>query len=136
MPIFLHQIGPQPFVSLEGEVVIPGEQMEIEIRPGVPGVGLWRMGERGEPFELHSKEDVFNWPLAKIREREYQDLRGQGPWSLVHYNFFYDQLSLLFVVLNVRSRSRAIAYMHGGFNPASGCLVEATWTLVAIQVQS
>jgi hypothetical protein len=51
-------IGAQSFVRLRGQVRIAEWQWQDVGRPGVPGVALWRLHYRGQPYSLTSMRDI------------------------------------------------------------------------------
>lgn len=132
MPVYTHQLGNEAFVTLDGEVRVPSEQLEIVDRPGVDGLGFWRTGVRGMPFELVSGVDVQHLGAGQQKRLAYAALIGSNPLSLVQYDVHWDQVELRFVVLDVETQIREIAALVGGFSQASRAWVRARWTLIAV----
>lgn len=129
----VNQIGPFPFLSLDGEVVIPQQQLEIVRRVGVDGNGFWRTGTRGEPFQLQSACDTQTYADARLFAINYPLLSGGETVELVVGDFAYSMISLEFEVLRV-DILQVIALVGGvgGLYPPSAGFVRAAWTLIAV----
>ena len=132
----INSIGEFQFIALQGHPIPPREQPEVISRGGVDGVGVWRTGKRGEPFELVSQVDVASMDGARRLFKQYVDTIAQDPVVLVQDNYDYSAEGWKVVVLDVQQRQRhAIISAVGGLNSPSRAFLECAWKLVAIEIQ-
>ena len=124
-----NKIGVYEFIELVRPADIHDEDVEIITRPGVDGIILRRLGKRGKPFDLISREDVASLTAGRQGISAYKDMIG-GDAVVVIQNGV--TLAPDYFVVAVRPlRLRAIATATGGLNPPSNAWLECAWTLVA-----
>ncbi len=130
-----NRIGTFDFVSLQGQVGQITEDLELITRPGVYGVGFWKTGQRGKPFELTSSVDTVDFASARTTYLEYLALIGADPVDL-HWNVL--DISTLegiqFVVthcelVEMKAIKTAVGKVINA--PSEGWLV-CRWTLVPV----
>ena len=132
----LNTIGNFQFIALHGNPVPPKGQPMVLARAGVDGVGIWRAGVRGVPFEMVSQVDAPNMAVARQLLKAYVDSIEQDPVPLIQDDYDYTAEGWKVVVLDVEQRQRhAIISPVGGINLPSLAYLEASWTLIAIAVQ-
>jgi len=133
MPYLRNSIGPFNFISLEGAVDMPGQQIVIDSRPGVTGMEFTLQGRKGQPFVLMStvdKDSIF-WADAEVDL--YKDLIAVG---LV--DVFKNGVPLvgacLVKVLNVTKVDvQKISTAVGNkLSNQSGALLTCRWDLIAV----
>jgi len=130
-----HSIGNHLFLALNGQVVLPTEQIVAEIaRPGVDGVGLWKTGTRGVPFSLRSAVDQPTFAGCRTTYAAYRALIGADPVVLVKDSHDYNGSdNCKFAVLGVQLiEARQLANADGGLNFPSEAKLACLWDLIAI----
>lgn len=65
------RIGDFTFLKLSGHPLQPKAEWDLEVRPGVDGIGLWRTGIRGEPFQIWSLVFTYNLETAQALYNAY-----------------------------------------------------------------
>lgn len=129
----MNSIGEYVFIGLHGNPDPPKEAVEILERPGVDGVGVWRLGRWGKSFLMRSAVDVASMAAAATLFDRYRDLIGQDPVSLIQDNVDSAARGWLVVVEDVRQeRCHAVMNSTGGINPPSLAWLVAGWRLRAI----
>ena len=134
MPGPVNKIGPYAFITLRGQPDALKQRLEIVMRRGVNGVGLFRTGIRGEPFSLESAVDAASKAAARTYFRNYKQLIGADPVDLIWSDLELEtgggfQVAVLDVVpLDIRT----LASSSGGLNPPSLGWIEARWKLIPI----
>ena len=131
----LNLIGNFQFLALHGHPVPPKGQPQVLARPGVDGVGIWRTGERGVPFEMVSQVDMPDMATARRVFKLYVESIEQNPVPLIQDDYDYAAEGFNVVVLDVQERQRhALATSTGGLNLPSLAYLEAAWVLIAVPV--
>lgn len=134
MAFLAQKIGSFEFLSLRGVVMPPRLQIDRPMmRPGVDGVGLWKTGSRGQPFELRSAVDVATVSAGRTLFQSYYQAIGDNPVDLVvdGYNFAAEFWRV--AILDVRA-----SQVKGIINSAGGTLTNplaklvASWTLIGV----
>ncbi len=135
MAILQNWIGSFAFIRLDGHADKPSPQLEIAVRQGVSGVGLWLTGNRGRPFRLRSFVDVETLGLARRGFALYTTLKGSNPVGLIWNSYNMSNENFNVAVLDVRAIDiRSVANASGGLNAPSGAILVADWTLLAIEL--
>ena len=75
-------IGSFTFLSLDGPVEGPSEQLVVVARAGVDGVAVWQSGRRGREFVLRSAKDFATQAAAATEFEGYQALQGGNPVAM------------------------------------------------------
>lgn len=124
------------FISLMGEFVLPSEDIEVTLRPGIDGLTFVRLGKRGHPFRIHSVVDAESYSQAQSEMEAYYALVGANPVGCIKNDFDFEAaFSMRFEVINVMPLSiRKQFAAVGGLRPPSEAIVEAEWELVAVPV--
>ncbi len=132
-----NSIGNKRFLSLTGTPLPPSVQPVVDQRPGVDGTIVTLTGERGMVFRLLSLVDAADYQAGRqLIEMDYQAMVGADPVPMTQGGVDSDGLGYKVAVLGVRPlRVRAVRTVVGGLSPASGALVDAEWTLVAVKNQ-
>ena len=131
----MNSIGEYVFIGLHGNPDPPKEAVEIMERPGVDGIGVWRLGRWGKPFFMRSQVDVASMAAAAVLLGRYRDMIGQDPVSMIQDNVDSAACGFLVVVEDVRQeRCHAIENSTGGINPPSLAWLEAGWRLRAVAI--
>lgn len=124
------RIGTFDFQALEGHPIPPTGQPLVIARPGVGGVGIWRTGVRGRPFQMRSRVDMPDLAMAEEMAGQYTTLVEQDPVVLEQDDIEFDYKV---VVLGVaRIACHVLVMSVGGINPPGRAWLEAEWQLIAI----
>lgn len=130
----LEKLGAFTFDAIEGDPQHIAEQIDVEQRSGVDGVGLWKAGTRGVPFQITTHRYETGLVRARSAYRNYLTLIGADPVTLV-----WSGLNLLgrdktkVAVLAVRPLSiKAIGGAVGTLIPNPGAVCVCEWTLIAL----
>ena len=130
-----NSIGSARFLTLHGSVERPSEQVLGPIvRPGLNGIGLWKTGIRGRPFQLRSMVDQYNILNGRTLFAMYRLLIGNSPQILVQdgYNFNFAE-GFRVAVLDVRLiELKRIMSGVGGFYSIPGAKLVCQWTMIAV----
>jgi len=133
----MNMIGNLLFLTLLGGVERPSQQVgDLIARPGVDGLGIWRTGIRGRPFQLRSMVDVPDLAAGRMFFAAYRLLMGGALQILIQdgYNFFAAE-GFNVAVLDVQLQQlKTIKTAVGGFNPPSNAKLVCEWTLVAVAI--
>jgi hypothetical protein len=130
----VNQIGDFAFLTLRGQPETVRQQLELIVRPGVAGVGLWKRGMIPTPFHLRSAVDAPDKEAARSFYKLYCRLIGANPVSLVWSDldltsgegYGFSVLKVIPVLIT------ALANSSGGLNPPSLGWIECDWELVPI----
>lgn len=126
-------IGDFLFIALHGHPGLPKEQPQVVARGGVDGVGIWRTGVRGAPFQMISQVDMPSLNAAKTLFAAYAGWIAQDPVVLIQDDYDYSAQGWQVVVLDVELRQcHALVTSDGGINPPSLAYLEVAWTLQAV----
>lgn len=127
MAYLTNSIGANTFVELTGAIFYRQEQLEIFNRPGVVGSGVRRLGARGTPFELTSKQYHADFAAAKTALQTYDDAPGTNPVTLIRNSIDHGT----YLVLEVMEVSTvAVMNPSGNANPAHTVLQTVKWKLL------
>lgn len=134
-------IGPFSFVTLHnphspgGAPVIPTQMTEIDARPGVDGISVILLGEKGVPFQMVGGVDVDDRYSAESLIENYAQFGGEitsMTWRGINFSAIH---SMKFIVLAVTDYSIAqCAAAAGGFSTNKAFWVSSVWNLVGIRV--
>jgi hypothetical protein len=128
-------IGDHQFLRLAGNPEAIKERLVLLARPGVPGVAIWKSGQRGEPFTLRSIVDQANGPAAWSTYLAYCQLIGKDPVDLVWSGMLLTTETTKIAVLDVRQvRLIGLLGAIGGLNAPSHALLECEWNLVPVEL--
>lgn len=137
LPIF--SIGTFRFLALEGQPLPDLEEVDVVARPGVNGVGLWKLGKRGSPFTIVSKVDAITKIRARALYASYKQLIAADPvvlvWSSINLRVTEEFLVAVLDVIPTPGPSggvRGLGSASGGLNPPSLGFIACQWTLIAI----
>lgn len=130
-------LGSFEFDDLQGEMILPASQRDIESKIGVDGVVVFATGRRASSFELQSMFAFSSWALANAGELAYQDGFSATPVNIVRGGYTFAGSGIQFVVLGCRTRIESIPFFQsaarGTVSPAH--IVHATWRLQAVEVE-
>lgn len=122
------------FISLEGAVDMPGQQIVVDSRPGTRGMEFTLLGVKGQPFVMVSLVDMDSIFDADLQLAAYKGLIESDP-----VNVWKNGVALIgfrVKVLNVtKMRVDKINTAVGNkLSPLSGALLECRWDLIAVPV--
>ncbi len=122
------------FLSLRGQPDAVKQRLEILVRNGVAGVGLFQTGVRGAPFSLVSAVDAASFAVARALYSSYRTLIGANPIEITWSDLDIDSIDAVeFAVLNVTPLViQRIGNSSGGLNSPSNGWIEARWDLIPI----
>lgn len=138
MPLPEYSIGDQSFAMLTAPPEVPNLDLEVITRPGSPGVGIYRLGNRGRPITLVSEVDLADKGAALTRWREYLAMKGQDPVNVIWADQSFDtDQGAKCIVLDVRivPPLRELLTAVGGINVDDGdpCVwLVCEWTLISL----
>lgn len=129
----LNKIGDFEFLSLVGNPEALKRKVEMHSRAGVDGVTLTRCGKFGTKITLQSRVDAANRDAARALYRQYLNLIGADPVTLLWWQIQSSAESWKAAVLDVRQvAARRLVVASGGLNsPGLGFLI-CDWDIVAI----
>jgi hypothetical protein len=122
------------FTSLRGEPIPPMQAAFVDDRPGVDGVEVQQLGEKGTPFSLVSGVDVSSYSFAKVLAKSYTILVDGGTCELIQGGVNYDAIGFRVLVLKVEElRCFPISGAIGNtLNTPSAAYLECRWDLIAV----
>lgn len=117
------------------------EQLTLSQRPAFDGVQLTKIGRRARPFIVTTSVDSANQGTAQQQLAAYADLAGKDPVEMelagVSSNAIGPQGFKVAVLAVEPANVMAIRASVGlQYNPPSRAIVEARWTLIAIENQA
>lgn len=134
MAFSLNQIGPYPFIRLDGAPLLPREESIAITRPGVPGTGFMKTAKRGKLFTLKSTVDVLDWATAQTTNDAYHSLANSSLVDVIFGGVNYGTLSIRFNVVDVEVvEIRRLTNTVGGL-VAGEAVVVANWQLIGVKV--
>ena len=120
-------IGSYSVVSMTPKPQGSAVRLALESRPGVDGVGLWELGEGGEPEEITTVVNVADFAAAVTLCDLYRGLIGAGPQTIVYAGVNLGD----YHVLAVEAEPKAVVRTTGGVTPGGVAIVTAKWKIVA-----
>jgi hypothetical protein len=121
-------IGSLLFLSMSGQPVPAGQQLQAESKAGVANVGWWKLGAKGTEYQVETIADVSTFSAAVTLAATYKAAQNAGALAIV-----YGGVSLGNVlVLSVEAKAEAIAHGQGGLAGTSRAIVRAAWRLIAV----
>ena len=133
-----YSIGEQNFFTLSGPPEKPVQHVEVIARPGVNGIGAYRMGKFGRPFTLRSGVDLENYQAALQRLDDYQEMIAKDPVTAVWADQNFDTgRQAKVIVLDVRLSYAPMKMLTcvGGINVNNGqpCVwLGCDWDLISL----
>lgn len=138
-------IGDEAFIRLSntndptGAPEIPQEFTACEMREGVSGVAVVKLGTKCEPFQMESCADVATLADAEQKRATYNSYVGEIKnlvWNGRNYTSDHNCRYVVLHVSNIRIKRCAVAV--GGLlgSGSTRFLVYATWDLVAQEVSA
>lgn len=129
-------IGAYRFLSLAGLPSVPRTEVEVRAREGIDGNWISLLGVKSRPFQVFSEVDALSIADAHLAAINYSNLIGTAPQVVIcqGVNYFTSH-SLKFLVLDVEvMEPQPMLGMVGGLFPPSLALLQARWTLLAVEV--
>ena len=121
-------IGTLTFLSMTGQPVTAGQQLQAESKAGVAYVGWWKMGIKGTEYSVETIRDVDTFANAVALAATYKLAQNSGALAIV-----YGGVSLGNVlVLRVDAKAESVAHGQGGLAGTSQAIVRASWGLIAV----
>lgn len=133
-----YSIGEQNFFTLSATPEKPVQQCEVIARPGVRGIGVYRMGERGRPIMLRSEVDLESRAAAIERYDEYLAMIAKNPVDAVWADQNSNTVrSFKIIVLDVRMTNVPMNLLTcvGGINVNDGqpgVWLACDWTIISL----
>lgn len=142
MALPVYKIGDHAFTFLSAPPEKPVQMCEVMARPGVSGVGVYRMGVRGRPIMLRSEVDLSDKAAALAQLDEYQASIAQDPVDVIWADkeaFSVRQFKV--IVLDVRMAHVPMSYpiCVGGLNVndgSPGVWLACDWDLISLETES
>lgn len=137
-----YKIGEHEFKFLSGPPEKPVQQCEPIMRPGVRGVGVYRLGVRGRPFYLRSEVDLDDKADALEKLDEYQASIAKDPVNVIWADKDAEtDRHFKVIVLDVQLAGVPMSYPTcvGGINVADGqpgVWLVCDWTLISLASES
>lgn len=131
------QLGEYEFLDLAGTVIVPAEELEVEVRDGVPGEAIFLRGERGEAFILEGHRDEIDQAEARRSLKAFCALTGTAV-KFIQNDFDWEtEFNLQFTVLKVEPVEARKNLMFCGtpINPPSEGWSVVRFTLLAFTVE-
>lgn len=110
---------------------------EIEQRPGVDGLSVLLLGEKGVPFQMESGVDVDDLSAAMDALSSYHEKVGQVVdvvWNGVNFTATHQTKYVVITPLETVAPIRMTA-ARGGISTGKQYWVSALWTLIPIKVE-
>ena len=134
-----HKIGQYSFDAMHGEPQPPMERLAILQRNDRDGTGLKKTGAKGQPFALRTITFLADRSLADERHRQYTQLAGEDPQTLIYGDVASEDRQYKVAVLDVRKLSNkqneTIVGAGGVSDGSSGAKLICQWTLIAISTE-
>lgn len=131
-------IGTHGFLFLHGDPVPPSEQIEVQRRLGIDGLGFWLTGKVGPQFTMRSVVDCVDLADARETFQQYLTLKELDPLPMIqddHASEAEPSNPYRVKVIDVRQIScRACKQIVGGLYVGAGedgYRLECEWVLVA-----
>jgi len=106
------QIGPYAFVSLSAQPQRVSTRFKIRSHTGVDGVGLWDLGQAGEPFQVRAISFATTMMAAKAFYRNVKALETANPVTVAHASL--QEPGHLYQVIQVKPAAiRAVVLARG-----------------------
>jgi hypothetical protein len=121
-----NSIGAYDFVSISGKIFYRQQQIEVFNRPGVTGSGLRRLGERGQPFELTTKQFHADFAAAKTAIGLYLALIGGTLPSLTRHGVDHGD----YAVLTVTDLTEPVLNPTGNATSSHTVMQTCVWKLL------
>lgn len=124
----LSSIGTNTFLSMSGQPVPAGQQLQPETKAGVDGIGWWKLGSKGTEYTVETIADCATFAAAVSAAAGYKAAQNAGPLAIVYGGQSCGNV----LVLSVEAKAEAIAHGQGGIAGTSQAIVRATWRLIAV----
>ena len=124
----LTSIGAYAFISMSDPPQLAAQQLQLERKAGVNGVGFWKNGIAGSPYTVETVADVPTFSQAVDRAADYRLLPNAGPQAIYYAGIYHG----LVIVLDVTATPEPVATGLGGLYGSSQAIVKATWKLIAV----
>ena len=126
----LSYIGTFGFVRMSALPAPPAEQIALESRAGVNGVGAWKTGVRGRELTIDTVADMVDQTDAIAALGNYTLLCGAAPQSLIYagHAMIYQVLVLEVEPVEVAATLLGV----GGRLGISHGLLAARWKLIPV----
>lgn len=138
MALALYKIDAFKMITLHGHPPRVQQELEVVVRPGVNGVGLWKTGVRGRPFSIVSIVDVVNLQVGREFYNAYlatialpnpiKITWGGLDLSAAHKTEFH---TLGVEILELRVCRTAA----GGVSSSSGALLTCRWEMIPVSTE-
>lgn len=119
-----------PFLTIQGNLLPRHDRFEREVRAGVDGIGIWNVGNRGEPFTIQTMLDCVSEAAAFTAFAAYLAA------VLTKKDLYYADAKFGTVLIHsvqlieVRKLGRMVGGIQGG--GSSGAALRVQWTLETI----
>lgn len=127
-----YMIGQYPFISMSHFPVGQKSATAIEVRPGVDGVYVWNLGQRGQPFTVQTVVDVNDIFSAGVLMSLYEKEIGKVVSVMFAGSAMPKRYAVLDVVPEAGGIQTVLLGVGGVSQGISNGLVVANWTLVAV----
>lgn len=122
------------FLKMSRKPSRPGDEMEVEVRAGVNGVGIWVTGHRGAPFQIVTFEPVADINAACDLFTQYTILRGLPPVEVEFAD--HQEPNCLYKVLDVQPLDEQVRAQLKGIKAGVGTnfqgWIGCVWVLLPV----
>lgn len=127
-PLLQHSIGFFSFLNMTPVPPRRRKRLMVETRAGADGYAIWLDGTRGEVYRPETVVDVGSHAFAQIVKRNYEDMVGSNPVTLVHAGVVYPNCVIKDVQAQIFDQFMGV----GGFSLVPRALVRANWELLIL----
>jgi hypothetical protein len=129
------QIGPFEFINLSRAPSRSQQTAVREVRPGVAGVTIYRMGKQPMPYQVLSVCDVEDAATGLLLLEDYESLVGTDPVEL-YWAGVFSSLVYVHQVQPIDGGIYQTLLGVGGILGSSNGMIRAVWTLEEIAVEA
>lgn len=122
-----------PFLTIQGALVPSQPTADREVRPGVDGIGLWKTGNRGQPFQIETSLDCVSLAAAGTAYVAYLTAIHTKK-DLYYCGLLWGTVVIHAVTLvGFRTFEAGVGGVQG-FSGAAGTLLTAQWTIETLDL--
>lgn len=119
-------------IRVDGELSVPIEQFDLEVRAGVNGTSVYKTGTRSDPIRFLSTVDVITWESGEQLYLDYTQIIGQRV-EVVRNGITWKTVD--FLVLSIRKlRLQNNLFAVGGLRNGIARLT-CGWDMLPLEVE-
>lgn len=115
------------FISLRGAVQLPALQVEEITRPGMDGIAVRQLGQRGTPFEMIGVVDCDDTSAAEVTMARLAAMKGT---IVTLYDDFGEGFGDVLVLEVARLAKQTLRAAVGGRSTSKGVLLSVRLVMV------